>query len=58
MKSYDFVLRFCGAIGWIGILKDEYGEELYRTGKHCQTAEEALRKLGIWKQEGLLGVEE
>jgi len=51
MKSYDLVLRFCGAVGWIGILKDEYGAELYRTGKHCQTAEEALRRLEIWKQE-------
>lgn len=45
MKNYTIGLRNCGAVGWLGILTDEYGEEVYRTGTHYATATLALSKV-------------
>jgi uncharacterized protein (DUF924 family) len=42
MNGYDIVLRHCGAVGWLGILVDEFGNEVYRTGKHYSTDALAL----------------
>ena len=54
MNRYDIVLRNCGAVGWLGILRDEFGNELYRTGKHYPFAVDALQRVQDWivEQEG------
>lgn len=44
---YDITLRNCGAVGWLGILVRD-GKEVFRTGKHWPTAEEALTAVQLW----------
>lgn len=47
-KDCDIILRDCGKVGWLGILKDPLGREIYRTGNHQPTAGEALAKVKAW----------
>lgn len=39
----DIILRDCGNAGWLAIIIRE-GTEVYRTGRHYPTAEEALER--------------
>lgn len=42
-SPYKIVLRDCGSVGHLGIVLKN-GKEVYRTGKHWPTPEEASRK--------------
>lgn len=42
-EGYDIILRFCGSVGWLGILDRHNGGELYRTGNHLRSASLALK---------------
>lgn len=43
----EFRLRFCGSVGYLGLVFS--GEqELFRTGKHHPTPEEALEAIKRW----------
>lgn len=46
--NFDIVLRNCGAAGWLGLFIDEFGAELYRTGKHWQSSKDALTMVQLW----------
>lgn len=37
-ENVDIVLRYCGRIGWLGLVMNrETGKEMYRTGAHHTT---------------------
>lgn len=40
---YDITVRYCGSVGYLGILVVE-GKEVYRTGKHYSTGIEAYNR--------------
>jgi len=44
----DFIIRYCGAVGYLGLITIN-GTECYRTGKHHRTAAEALRAVEKWR---------
>jgi len=44
----EIVLRYCGAVGWLGLLMVE-DVEFYRTGNHCKTAREALERVELFR---------
>ena len=46
--TYDIVLRYCGSVGWLGIIINEKGEESYRTGRHHKNRAMALRRCDEW----------
>lgn len=48
IDGYDIVLRNCGCVGWLGILIDEFGNEIYRTGKHWPSSKDALTKVQLF----------
>lgn len=48
LKDCDIVLRSCGDYGWLGLLIDEFGNEIYRTGKHWPSAADALTAVKLW----------
>lgn len=47
----DIILRDCGSVGWLGIVKDENGNEVYRTGKHHPSHLIALAATMGWLEE-------
>lgn len=56
-KMYDIILRYCGSVGWLGMVQEVGSEhELYRTGAHHQTREMVLQRCDEWieKQKELL----
>lgn len=50
LKDCDIVLRNSGAVGWLGLLIDEFGNEIYRTGKHWPCANDAFTQVKLWAQ--------
>lgn len=51
-RNLDIALRYCGAIGWLGIVVDQNSHvEEYRTGKHKPSAEAALTCVQTWMEE-------
>lgn len=55
VKCYDIVLRFCGGVGWLGIVKMENEDhERYRTGAHHKTREMALQRCDEWVSKNLI----
>lgn len=47
---YDIIVRYCGKIGFIGILVVNE-KEVFRTGKHYLTAEKAFNKVQDMKDD-------
>jgi hypothetical protein len=47
-KLYEIHIRYCGSVGYIGILIVD-DKEVYRTGKHYKTAQETFDKIQIEK---------
>ena len=51
-RNLDIILRYCGAIGWLGIVVDQNSHiEEYRTGKHQPSSEVALNRVQTWIRE-------
>ncbi len=38
---FDIIVRYCGSVGWLGILMVN-DKEVYRTGKHQTSAAKSL----------------
>ena len=44
----DIIIRYCGRVGYLGII-EKAGKEVYRTWNHHRTAEEALQSVEEWR---------
>lgn len=42
--NYDIVIREVKGYGWLGIIQDEDGNQVYRTGNYQKTPQDALEK--------------